>query len=96
MNETDLIDALERLSDQARCLTQAVDDLIIELQWRNNNVEGDDRSRTHSPLSVRVTSMPVDPTAKDWQINRYTPADVLPEEPETPTATPATQTSLFE
>lgn len=64
--------AIERLTDTVQVLIQAVDQLTDEVQWRNNQLRG----RCPSLPPVTLTSMPKDPTAKDWQINRVKPDDV--------------------
>jgi hypothetical protein len=68
--------AIEALMDYVESLTQSIDNLTIELQWRNPQ----DNDGRYTPTATILTSMPLDPTARDWQINRLTPAD-LPSEP---------------
>ena len=85
----DLRGTVEELRDQMRVLTTAIDDLTLELQWRNRQSQ-DDRYSSRNPV---ITSMPLDPSADDWEINRLSPAD-LPQE-----AVPATSPrrhSLFD
>jgi hypothetical protein len=69
--------AIEALMDYLESLTQSIDNLTIELQWQNRQTS-DDR---YSPTTPILTSMPLDPTARDWQINRLTPDDLPPETP---------------
>lgn len=65
--------ALEQLTDQVSLFRLAVDELATEIQWRNN--------QERSPMPLRsqfvLTSMPLDPLAADWQINR-TSSEQLP------------------
>lgn len=74
----DLRQAIERLADAVAVLIQVVDQLTDEVQWRNNQL----RDLSLPPLVL--TSMPKDPTARDWQINRVSPDD-LPDDLKAPT-----------
>jgi hypothetical protein len=67
---------IEELRDYVQILTRAIDDLTIELQWRNRQSS----DSQFSPAPPVLTSMPCDPTDRDWQLNRLSPAD-LPKEP---------------
>lgn len=69
--------AIEQLTDAIRLLTQSVDELSTELQWRNNQ----DAERHVAPAPLVMTSMPLDPLADDWQINRHSAADLPADEP---------------
>jgi len=77
----DLKQTIARLSEQIHVLTLAMDALTDEIQWRNNQYADRHRER---PMTI-VTSMPKDPTAKDWHLNRLTAADLPPAAPSTPT-----------
>lgn len=57
--------AVEHLADHVQCLTQAIDELADQLQWRSRQTRGD---RFHAGRIV-LTSTPADPTAEDSQIN---------------------------
>jgi hypothetical protein len=72
--------SIDELRDYIQILTRAIDDLTIELQWRNR--QGNDGQ--FSPTTPVLTSMPIDPTTQNWQINRHTPADLPPEPPTVP------------
>jgi hypothetical protein len=72
--------SIDELRDYVQILTRAIDDLTIELQWRNRQ----SNDGQFSPTTPVLTSMPLDPTARDWQINRHTPADLPPETPALP------------
>ena len=65
--------ALDRAGPLAevRVLTAAVDELTEEVQWRNHNVPV--REAT-PPFLLR--SMPADPCAADWTLNRVPPERV--------------------
>lgn len=82
----ELRQAVARLTEIVNVLVDSIDALTDELQWRNNQLRNGYRHVTV------LTSMPKDPCAKDWQINRLRPED-LPPEP--PTAAPQ-QPTLFE
>ncbi len=75
--------AVERLSDTVQVLIEAVDQLTEEVQWRNNQL----RDRCPRLPPVVVSSLPLDPTTKDWQINPTKPED-LPDETPSPVAGP--------
>ena len=62
----DLECVVQELSDRVAALTQAVDALMDEIQWRNNHV----RDGGERPEPFILKSMPLDPCADDWQINR--------------------------
>lgn len=69
----ELAEVTRELRDQVRLLRQAVDELREECQWANRNSEP-----LMLPQPFRLTSMPLDPTSDDWEINRLQPED-LPE-----------------
>jgi len=73
----ELCTSIVELRDYVQILTRAIDDLTIELQWRNRQ----SNDGHFSPTTPVLTSMPIDPTTRDWQINRHTPADLPPETP---------------
>lgn len=66
-----LYDAIERLAHQVLVLTMAVDELTLEIERRNQNVQDADMPQ---PFALR--SMPVDPCADDWAVNRVSPERV--------------------
>ena len=68
----ELRQAVEQLALQVQVLTEAVDGLTDEIQWRNRQLR--DNAEMPSPMVLR--SMPLDPCAKDWEINRVKPAEV--------------------
>lgn len=72
-----LHEAVKRLTDAIRLMTQSVDELTTELQWRNNQ----DAARDVPPAPPILTSMPLDPLADDWRINRRSAADLPTDEP---------------
>jgi hypothetical protein len=88
VDEDQLLATIRELSQEVRVLREAVDELREELQWSNRN------PLPHNPPSSRfvLTSMPLDPAAEDWEINRLTAND-LPEEHSQ--NAPRSQTSLF-
>jgi hypothetical protein len=72
---SELQSAVDRLTEYVHVLTIAVDELTREIQWRNRQV--DDFDQPDPPRRVVLTSMPIDPAAEDWELNRVT-ADDLP------------------
>ena len=67
-----LLDAVVRLTERVDRLSIAVEELTIELEWRNNN----SAAAEHSPTRFVLTSMPLDPATTDWQINRVQASDL--------------------
>lgn len=62
----DLECVVQELSDRVSALTEAIDALTDEVQWRNNHAR-----ESGAPIRPFVlTSMPLDPCTDDWQINR--------------------------
>lgn len=68
----DLRHAVEHLSQQVQVLTEAVDGLTDEIQWRNHQL----RDSTEMPKPFVLRSMPLDPCADDWALNRVPPQRV--------------------
>jgi len=67
-----LLEATAKLTDRVERLSIAVEELTIELEWRNNNSAAADQS----PTRFVLTSMPLDPATTDWQINRVQASDL--------------------
>jgi len=72
----DLAVAIKQLADQVRLLTRVVDELLTEVQWQNNQ-----RCRSMPVAPFALNSLPADPAANDWQINRVEAADASPLSP---------------
>ena len=87
--EDSLAAALDRLREELAVVREVLDEIRDELQWANRNQGDSDRCST-PPL--RITSMPLDPTALDWEVNRYSAADLLAEVRD---PTPRQQGQLF-
>jgi hypothetical protein len=62
----DLECVIQELSDRVTALTAAIDELSDEIQWRKNHA----RDSGEPPRPFVLTSMPLDPCAEDWRINR--------------------------
>lgn len=69
-SDPDLYESIQRFGQQIAVLTDAVERLCDELQWRNNERCKDGE---RSPPPFVLHSMPVDPTTDDWQLNRVRP-----------------------
>jgi hypothetical protein len=67
----ELAEILRELRDEVRVLRQVVDELREECQWANRNSEP-----LPLPPRFHLTSMPLDPTSDDWEINRLKPEDL--------------------
>ena len=65
INVNQLVEVSSLLRDKLSTLSMVADELLTELQWRNNRVAGTDQKR-----SFRLVSMPIDPTTENWQINQ--------------------------
>lgn len=68
----DLREAVTGLSDQIKVLRIALDEIFDELGWAAQN----DKLRV--PYPAPLTSMPLDPLAADWELNRMSAADLSP------------------
>ncbi len=66
------LDAIAKLTDRVDRLSIGVEELTVELEWRNNN----STEAQHSPTRFVLTSMPLDPATTDWEINRIRPTDI--------------------
>ena len=76
MTDSPLSTEIALLRDELRVLRQVLDEVREELSWANNNApELLCQSRGHWP-HVRVTSMSVDPAARDFRLNAVDPATV--------------------
>jgi hypothetical protein len=73
----DLECVIQELSDRVAVLTEAVDALTDEIQWRNNHAR--DSGKLPQPFVLK--SMPLDPCTDDWQINRVEHDERRPEQP---------------
>jgi len=73
--------ALDRLREELAVVREILDAIQDELQWTNRNRGESDRCAL---MPLRITSMPLDPTALDWEINRFSAAD-LPADVRDPT-----------
>ena len=62
----DLECVIQELSDRLSALTDAVDALCDEVQWRNNNAA----PSGELPYRLTLTSMGIDPGSDDWKVNR--------------------------
>lgn len=75
----ELRQTVQRLLDHVALLTMAVDELTAQVQRDKREV------RNEQPAALpKLTSMPLDPATKDWQINRACAVD-LPAHLQTPT-----------
>ena len=86
----DLECVVQELSDRVTALTDAVDALMDELQWRNNHT----RDNSPPPQPFVLTSMPIDPCTDDWEFNRVN-RDGRTREPSKKRRSPGTET-LFD
>lgn len=87
--EDSIATALDRLRAELAVVREILDEIRDELQWTNRNQGESDRC---SRMPLRITSMPLDPAALDWEINHFSAVD-LPAEVGDPT--PRQQGELF-
>lgn len=83
------LEAIRELRDEIHVLRMALDELREEVQWANRNGE---RGAQSLPKPFVLTSMPLDPAAEDWEINRVKPSD-LPDDSQP--HGPVRQSALF-
>ena len=62
----DLADAVERLTDELRVVRDVLDELREQVQWASRNPEP----------RVRITSLSLDPCAKDFKVNAIPPEKI--------------------
>ena len=90
----ELVDAVTQLAGEVKVLINALDELREKVQWSNrNSVDADFLGRNR----FRLTSMSLDPTAKDWRVNGVDESVVeqLRNELSPPDKSGTSQTSLF-
>ena len=69
MADETLSDEVASLREQVALLRQVLDEVLVELTWANDNAR-DIPAGTGAISAVRrITSMSLDPTARDFQIN---------------------------
>ena len=95
-----MIDAevIASLGEEIRILRQVLDEIREELSWANNNAQDLPDFAGATSACRRITSMSVDPTARDFQVNSVDAATVSQlREETTQEASPraSTQASLF-
>ena len=69
MSDQNLADEVAALREQVALLRQVLDEVLVELTWANDNAQ-DLPAGTGAISAVRrITSMSLNPTARDFQIN---------------------------
>lgn len=103
-NETAIEEALSSddiasLRDEIRLLREVLDDLRAELSWANNNAHDLPPGAGAMSAFRRITSMSLDPTARDFQVNTVDEEALTRLRDEhasnTPSPTESSQQSLF-
>lgn len=90
----EIVDAVSQLAGEIKLLINALDELREEVQWNSrNSVDADFVGRKR----FRLTSMSLDPTAKNWRVNGVDESLVeqLRNELSPPDKSGTSQTSLF-
>ncbi len=67
--ETLTSDDIASLRDEIRLLRQVLDEVRAELSWVNNNAHDLPPGAGAMAAFRRITSMSLDPTARDFQVN---------------------------
>ena len=62
-------DDIATLSAEIRLLRQVLDEVRDELSWANNNAHDLPPGAGATAAFTRITSMSLDPTARDFQVN---------------------------
>lgn len=89
-----LSEVVSQLAGELQILVNALDELREEVQWANRNSA--DPVLSQGPR-FRLTSLPLDPGTKDWQLNRVDEATIKKLRTELPSAGKpgASQSRLF-
>ncbi len=98
MSDENLADEVVALREQVALLRQVLDEVLVELTWANDNAR-DLPTGTGAISAVRrITSMSLNPTARDCQINSV-PESTVDELREAASQeaepTPGSQSTLF-
>ena len=92
-------DDIASLRDEIRLLREVLDEFSEKLSWANNNAHDFPRGAGAMSAFRRITSMLLDPTARDFQINTVDEATIsrLRDEHGSATTDPteSSQRSLF-
>ena len=98
MSDQNLADEVAALREQIALLRQVLDEVLVELTWANDNAR-DLPAGTGAISAVRrITSMSLDPTARDLQINSVpesTVAELREAASQEAAAGATTQSTLF-
>lgn len=60
--ESQLVDAVQLLTEEVRVMRMAIDELAVEVQWANQN-------RLKTVCCKEIHSCSLDPTSKDFTVN---------------------------
>ena len=92
-------DDIASLRDEIRLLRQVLDEVRAELSWVNNNAHDLPPGAGAMAAFRRITSMSLDPTARDFQVNTVDEETIARLREEHASATPgpteSSQRSLF-
>jgi hypothetical protein len=92
-------DDIASLRDEIRLLREILDEVGAELSWANNNAHDLPPGAGAMAAFTRITSMSLDPTARDFQVNTVDEETIarLRDEHAITTTTPtgSSQRSLF-
>ncbi len=98
MSDQNLADEVAALREQVALLRQVLDEVLVELTWANDNAR-DLPTGTGAISAVRrITSMLLNPTARDFQINSVpvsTVAELRESASQEAAAGAITQSTLF-
>ena len=88
---------VEALTGQVEVLRQVLDEIREDLQWALQNDKLRSAVGNRSRPFAHITSLPKNPCAEDWEVNRVKPEDLPPEPPSAPVAqSPKGQAGLFD
>ena len=92
-------DDIASLGDEIRLLRKVLDEVRDELSWANNNAHDLPLGAGAMAAFKRITSMSLDPTARDFQVNTVDEETIARLREEHASATPgrteSSQRSLF-
>ena len=77
MSDENLADEVSALREQVALLRQGLDEVLVELSWANDNARDLPAGTGVMSVARRLTSMSLNPTARDFQVNSVPESTVV-------------------